>query len=129
MKTTNKITKNFFSNNNYKVCIFDVNSLFLFSGKNSIRLMYDFIANLRKFFPNLLVINVIDNGISKKLLNLYPYYKANRAHSISSNNIMINKFGTINSFKSKISRIHQLDSLFKKNLTFYYTGESDFKVG
>ena len=129
MKTTNKITKNFFNNRNYKVCIFDVNSLFLFNGKNSIRLMYDFIANLRKIFPNLLIINVIDNGISKKLLNLYPYYKANRAHSISSNNIMINKFGTINSFKSKISRIHQLDSLFKKNLTFYYTGESDFKVG
>ena len=100
MKTTYKITKNFLRNKDYKICIFDVNSLFLFNGKNSIRLMYDFIANLRKIFPELLIINVIDNGISNKLLNKYPYYKANRKHSIKSNNIIINKFGTINSFKA-----------------------------
>jgi hypothetical protein len=129
MNITYKLSKNFLRDKNYKICIFDVNSLFLFNGKNSIRLMYDFIANLRKNFPNLLVINVVDNGISNILLNKYPYYKANRNHSIKSNNIIINKFGTINSFKAKIGRIHKLDESFSRNLTFYYPGESDFKIG
>lgn len=129
MRKTYKLTSNFFRNKNYKICIFDVNSIFLFNGKNSIKLMYNFISNLRRIFPELLIINVIDNGISEKLLKKYPYYKANRNHSVKSNNIIINKFGTINSFKRKISRIHKLDEVFTNHLTFYYPGESDFKIG
>jgi hypothetical protein len=103
--------------------------MFLFSGKTGIRKMYDFLHFLRTIFPSLLVINVIDNGISNRVLIKYPYYKAHRNHSIQSDNITVNKFSSVNSFKHKISQIHKIDGLFKNNLTFYLPGESDFKIG
>ena len=123
------ISKDFFIGKSYKICLIDVNSVFLFSGKNSVKYMYDFIKKLNSIFNNILFVNVIDNGINNKVLKKYPYYKANRNHSIQSNNIVFNKFNTIHSFKYKIYKIHKIDSTLKNNLTFYYHGESDFKIG
>ena len=111
--------------------ILDVNSLFLFSGRNGLKNMYSFIDNIKKSVDNskLIIFNVIDNGISQRVLRKYPYYKQNRIHSIQSNNMNVNKFGATNSFKWKINRIHQLDLQFPSHLTFYLPGEADFKVG
>ena len=130
MLTCKNISKNFLNNKNYEVLIIDVNSLFLFGGKNSIKSMYQFIDSVKKSVDNnLLVINVIDNGISSKVLRKFPYYKGNRTHSVQSNNIYINKFSSSQSFKYKITRIHKIDNEFNNHLTFYLPGEADFKVG
>jgi len=131
MITAQNISRNFFKNKNYEVMIIDVNSLFLFGGKNSLKGMYSFIETTKRAIGNnnLLVINVIDNGINQRILKKYPYYKANRIHSIQSNNIYSNKFTSQRAFKYKITRIHKIDNEFNNHLTFYLPGESDFKVG
>jgi len=126
------INKKFLKNKYYSILILDVNSLFLFAGRNGIKKMYKFINDIKIAIDNknLLVINVIDNGISNKVLRKYPYYKSNRTHSIKSNNIYTNKFTkNARSFKAKISSIHKVDGTFKNHLTFYLPGESDFKIG
>ena len=93
--------------------------------------MYQFIDSIKRAVnnPNMLVINVIDNGVNSRILKKYPYYKENRVHSIQSNNMHTNKFSSQQSFKYKITRIHKIDNVFRNHLTFYLPGESDFKVG
>jgi len=132
MIRSSSINKKFLKNKYYSILILDVNSLFLFAGRTGIKKMYKFINDIKIAIDNknLLVINVIDNGISNKVLRKYPYYKSNRTHSIKSNNIYTNKFTkNARSFKSKISNIHKVDGTFKNHLTFYLPGESDFKIG
>lgn len=131
MFTATNISKNFLKDKHYKVLILDVNSLFMFGSKNSLKAMYVYIMGIKKAINNdrLLVINVIDNGISQRVLRLFPDYKGNRPHSIQSNTSDLNKFGNGRSFKYKITRIHKLDGQFINHLTFYLPGEADFKVG
>jgi archaellum biogenesis ATPase FlaH len=132
MIISSNINNRLLNNKFYNVLILDVNSLFLFAGRNGIKNMYKFINNVKNVIDNknLLVINVIDNGISNKLLRKFPYYKGNRVHSIKSNNMYTNKFTkNARSFKAKISSIHKIDGTFKSHLTFYLPGESDFKIG
>lgn len=128
---SSNITKKFLANKEYDVMILDVNSLFLFSGKNSVNKMYTFINSVKKALnnENLLVINVIDNGLNKKMLRRHPQYKKNRKTSKYSKSTVVNRSHNKRSFKYKIDRIHKVDQTFKNHLTFYLEGESDFKIG
>ena len=102
--------------------------MFLFSGRGVTKL-YEFINELRLYFgSNLRVINVIDNGQNRKLTNKHKDYKANRIVSKYDSSMMRN-WKRNNPYKHKINRIFYIDRKFKYNLTFYYEGESDFKIG
>lgn len=113
---------------NYEVLVIDVNSLFLFS---SVKSVYKFIDSIRYYAENnnMLVINVIDNGLNRKIMRRYPQYKANRITSNYSASIQKNAFHGSKSFKTKIASIHKIDKMINNNLTFYLSGESDFKIG
>ncbi len=76
-------------------------------------------------------INVIDNGLNRRMVRRFPHYKANRVTSKENHNgaANLNQFNKRNKFKQSIDRIHQIDKKFNNHLTFYETGESDFKIG
>jgi hypothetical protein len=64
------------------------------------------------------------------MTRLFPEYKGNRVTSKENHSISnLNSFNKNNKFKVYINRIHKIDSQFKNRLTFYLTGEADFKIG
>lgn len=108
-----------------------MNSLFLFS-KNSTQSLYEFINSIKniKNNQNIIFINIIDNGLNRRMVNKFPQYKANRITSKENHDVgNINIWTRKNRFKVSIDRIHRVDRNFINHLTFYNTGESDFKIG
>lgn len=80
MKTA-RLNKNLFDGKNFEVVIIDVNSMFMFN-KNPAAKLNEFITFIKTVFHNdVIFINVIDNGISSKMMRRFPYYKANRKTS------------------------------------------------
>ena len=111
----------------FKYLIIDVNSMFLFT-KQPTKNLYSFIDEMRTYFgSNLKVINVIDNGQNKKISRKFKSYKANRKVSQFDTDVRIQN--TKNKYKKNIYKIINIDLKFENNLTFYYEGEADFKIG
>jgi len=129
---TSRINTSIIGNSNHDIIILDVNSLFLFT-KSPAKKLYEFIDGIKSIRnnENLLFINVIDNGLNRRMQRKFPYYKANRVtskeHTYGAANL--NSFNKHNNFKIAIDKIHQIDKVFKNHLTFYATGEADFKIG
>lgn len=128
---TSRINRSIFENKHYEIILIDVNSLFLFTSDPAKKL-YEFINKLKHCLlnDNVLIINVIDNGKNRKMVRRFPDYKANRITSKENNNpTVVNVFNKRNKFKRAIDRILHIDNKVKNHLTFYLTGESDFKIG
>lgn len=116
----------------HDVVVLDINSLFLFT-KDPAKKLYEFINNFKKIRnnENIMFINVIDNGLCRRMIRKFPHYKANRITSKENHYgaANMNAFNKRNRFKKAIDRIHQIDKTIVNHLTFYATGESDFKIG
>jgi hypothetical protein len=126
-----RINKQLFDGKNYDVVIIDVNSMFLFN-KNPLGKMYDFISLLKSYInKDLLVINVIDNGLCQRMKLKNPTYKSNRITSHARTTAgRRSKWDEKNHFKANIDKIHRIDNTFGgKHLTFFHPGETDFKIG
>ena len=129
---TSRVNATLLANSKHDVIILDVNSLFLFT-KDPAKKLYEFINNIKAIRKNdnIMFINVIDNGLNRRMVRRFPNYKANRITSKENHNgaANLNRFNKRNRFKQSIDRMHQIDKHFTNHLTFYETGESDFKIG
>jgi hypothetical protein len=64
------------------------------------------------------------------MIRKFPHYKGNRVTSKTNNRLGgFSSYNKKNPFKQYIDRIHKIDRTFKNHLTFYHSGESDFKIG
>jgi len=129
---TSRINATLLTDTRHDVIVLDVNSLFLFT-KDPTKKLYEFINRIKgiRKNENIMFINVIDNGLNRRMVRRFPHYKANRVTSKENHNgaANLNQFNKRNKFKQSIDRIHQIDKKFNNHLTFYETGESDFKIG